>query len=377
MQWQLIESDEALQQLMTREAGCEVVIVDTEFMRRNTFYPEVALVQLCFVSAGSFSDMAWLIDPLRIENPEPLVTLLTNPAVVKVLHSASEDLEVFQRWLGVLPQPLFDTQKAAALLNLGFSLGYRALVQEICSVDLPKGETRSDWLQRPLTESQCEYAGLDVTWLAHVWQELNAQCVREDKLAWVLDDGKDAIAALATGADNTHRRIKTAWKLDPRQLAALIAVCRWREETAKGRNKPRGWIIDDKICLQLATSDAQNMAELRDELELPAPVLRRHGEELLRLLEVQRAVPEADLPLSLPPPLNASQREQVKKLKARVREFASKLAVAPEVLVYSKDYELLLRESWGEDIQFPVHWAGWREDAALVPLRQMLAGCDE
>jgi ribonuclease D len=114
VQWQLIESDEALQQLLAREANCEVVIVDTEFMRRNTFYPEVALVQLCFVTGESVSEKAWLIDPLRIDNPAPLAELLTNPAVLKVLHSASEDLEVFQRWLGVLPQPLFDTQRAAA-----------------------------------------------------------------------------------------------------------------------------------------------------------------------------------------------------------------------------------------------------------------------
>jgi len=377
MQWQLIESDEALQQLMVREAGCQVVIVDTEFMRRNTFYPEVALVQLCFVSGDSCSDMAWLVDPLRIENPEPLATLLSNPSVLKVLHSASEDLEVFQRWLGVLPQPLFDTQRAAALLDLGFSLGYRALVHTICSVDLPKGETRSDWLQRPLTESQCEYAGLDVTWLARVWRELNTQCVRQEKLAWVLADGKDAIAALATGADDTHRRIKTAWKLSSRQFGALVAICRWREETARGRNKPRGWIIDDQTCLQLATNGPQSLAELRDGLGLPAPVLRRYGEVLLALLETQRAVPEADLPLKLPPPLNASQREQVKKLKAQVREFATKLVVAPEVLVYRKDYELLLRESCGEDIQIPVHWAGWRMDTALAPLRQVLAGCGE
>ena len=128
MQWKLIESSEALRLLIEQESSCDVVIVDTEFMRRNTFYPEVALVQLCFVTGDSVSDMAWLIDPLEIDNPEPLATLLTNPDVLKVLHSASEDLEVFQRWLGVLPQPLFDTQRAAALLDRGFGLGYRAKI---------------------------------------------------------------------------------------------------------------------------------------------------------------------------------------------------------------------------------------------------------
>jgi ribonuclease D len=374
MQWQLIESDEELGQLLAREAGCEVVIVDTEFMRRNTFFPDVALVQLCFVSSDSDSDMAWLVDPLQIENPRPLAELLTNTGVLKVLHSASEDLEVFQRWLGVLPQPLFDTQRAAALLDLGFGLGYRALVQLICAVDLPKGETRSDWLQRPLTESQCEYAALDVTWLLEVWRHLNSECVRHDKLDWVLADGADAIAALATGVEDTHRRIKTAWKLNPRQLGALIAISRWREKTARIKNKPRAWIIDDQVCMQLATHDPQTKAELKDELGLPAPVLRRYGEELLSLLAEQRAVPEEDLPLVLPPPLNAGQRQQIKALKGRVRELAVTLGVTPESLGSGKDYELLLREASGESIQAPVHWAGWRAGVVLDPLRKWLEG---
>jgi ribonuclease D len=371
MQWQLIESDDTLAQLLDREGDADVVVVDTEFMRRNTYYPEVALVQLCFESAR---DTAWLIDPLKIADPTPLVELLTDASVLKVLHSASEDLEVFQRWLGVLPQPLFDTQRAAALLNLGFGLGYRALVQAICSVDLPKGETRSNWLQRPLTGAQCDYAAQDVTWLMRVWEDLHSQCERDDRLDWVLADGRDALAALVTGDGASHRRIKSAWKLSPRQLGTLAAVCRWREETARDRNRPRAWIIDDKTCLDLATRDPKTSAELRDGLGLPAPVLRRYSDTLLDLLAWQRSLPAAELPQRLPTPLNASQRELVKRLKAQVRDMAESLAVAPEILMVGKDYELLLREAAGETISCPGHWDGWRRDKVLVPLREYLAG---
>lgn len=374
MQWQLIESDTALEQLLAREAGCKVVIADTEFMRRNTFYPEVALVQLCFVHDDAGTDTAWLIDPLRIENRTPLAALLSNPAVLKVLHSASEDLEVFQRWLGVLPQPLFDTQRAAALLNIGFGLGYRALVQEVCAVDLPKGETCSDWLQRPLTESQCEYAGLDVTWLLPVWRELHARCEQQDKLKWVLSDGRDATSTLGTEANDFHKRIKTAWKLDRRQLGALAAICRWREEIARQRDKPRSWIIADQTCLQLALKDPASMTELRDNVTLPAPVLRRHGAEILAVLAEQREKPDEELPATLPAPLDARQRETINRLKAQVREIASQLSIAPEVLVPAKDYELLLRETTGENVQPPAHWSGWRRDVVLAPLRQALTG---
>ena len=377
MQWRLIESSEALRLLIAQNSGCETVIVDTEFMRRNTFYPEAALVQLCFVAGDAVSDMAWLIDPLKIDDPEPLAVLLANSDVLKVFHSASEDLEVFQRWLGVLPQPLFDTQRAAAVLDRGFGLGYRALVQDVCAVDLPKGETRSDWLQRPLTESQCDYAGLDVTWLSLVWRELNEQCMRQGKLHWVLADGSDAISAVGADIYKLHARIKTAWKLNSRELGVLTAVCRWREKTARDRNKPRAWIVDDQACLKLAVEDPRTLNALKDNIGLPSSVVRRHGEQLLELLAVQREVSDLDLPAKLPPPLDAAQRDLVKKLKAKVREIAITLAVAPEVLVYSKDYELLLREAQGDVFELPVHWLGWREDAVLVALRQFLASASE
>jgi ribonuclease D len=374
MRWQLIDSDDALRQVLAQHAHCKTVIVDTEFMRRNTFFPEVALVQLCFADDGNDSEIAWLIDPLGVSDTAPLSRLLSDATVLKVLHSASEDLEVFQRWLGVLPQPLFDTQRAAALVNIGFGLGYRALVNQICGVDLPKSETRSDWLQRPLTQSQCEYAGLDVTWLLPVWRELQQRCVQENKLQWALADGRDALSQLGTEVEDFYKRIKKAWKLDRRQLGILAAVCSWREETARTRDKPRSWIIDDEVCFQLAVQDPDSLSKLRDGVGLPSPALRRYADELLHVLAAQRAVANDRLPAPLPAPLDAIGREQVKGMKAQVRDIASALSVAPEALVQSKDYELLLRENSGDNFQEPIHWRGWRKDAVFTPLRNALAG---
>lgn len=371
MDWQLIESDEALQKKLLEVAHCDVVMVDTEFMRRDTFFPQIALLQLCFVSHEETT--AWLIDPLCISDVSPLAELLENPQVLKVLHSASEDLEVFHRWLGVLPQPLFDTQRAASLLDRGFGLGYRALVQTICDVDLPKGETRSNWLQRPLTTSQCDYAGLDVTWLLSVWRDLHAQCERDGKLEWVLADGLDAVNALASTQTGTHKRVKTAWKLNSRELGILIAVCDWREQTARDRDKPRGWIIDDKACLQLAQFDPKSADELEATVEIPAGALSRYTDPLLEVLAAQREVSAEQLPPPMPGPLDASQRDKLKKLKRRAKEIAVQLTIAPEVALPSKDYELLLREADTPGFKAPGSWRGWREDNVLVPLRHFLA----
>jgi ribonuclease D len=367
MEWQLIESDAALQAMLREEAGSDVVAVDTEFMRRNTFYPQVALVQLCF------GDRAWLVDPLKLEDPAPLADLLSNPAIIKVLHSASEDLEVFQHWLGVLPSPLFDTQRAAALVNRGFGMGYRALVLEICTVDLSKGETRSDWLQRPLTESQGEYAAQDVAWLLPVFEELRQACEAQDKFHWVLADGQDAIEGLASTNGDYYKRVKTAWKLNSRQLLALMAICDWREGTARRRDKPRNWIIDDRACFQLAQSDPRTRTELQANVELPPPALRRYGEELLELLEDLRQRPDSALPPPLPGPLQAAQRQRLKTLKEWSREIAQELDVAPEVLLQARDYEALLRQSEGEEISEPRHWRGWRAGVVLEHLRDRMA----
>lgn len=371
MSWQIIDSDAKLADLLSKAGDCRSVMVDTEFMRRNTFYPQVALLQLCFDS-GPVAETAWLIDPLEIQDFAPLVQLLTDQAVLKVLHSASEDLEVFQRWLGILPEPMFDTQRAAALLNIGFGMGYRNLVHALCEVDLPKGETRSDWLQRPLTESQCEYAAQDVTWLLKAWRILDARCREQGKLDWVLADSADALGAAGNNGGAYYKRIKNAWKLDRRQLGALIAVCDWREKTARERDKPRSWIIDDKACLQLAQARPSSRNGLRAAVELPPPAQRRYTDVLLDVLEKQREVPEGDLPQRLPEPLNARQRDQVKKLKSRVRELAEGLDAAPESLLQGKDYELLVRGTRGNSHSSPLHWQGWRRERVIEPLRQML-----
>ncbi len=348
-------------------------MVDTEFMRRNTFYPQVALVQLCFDQPGEDEPRAYLVDPLTIGDTAPLVELFGDPDVIKVLHSPSEDLEVFRHWLGVLPQPLFDTQRAAALLDLGFGVGYRNLVAQFTGVELPKGETRSDWLKRPLSESQCHYAAQDVTYLVTLWRELARRTTDAGKFEWVLADG-DAAIDTARALEERPRIIKGAWKLPHREQASLAALSAWREDTARRRDKPRNWILDDKACVQIASRQPDTVHQLQACAELPPPVLRRHGEEILDVLASQREVGEQDWPAPEPAPLSAAQRDAVKQLKRAVRDIADDLQVAPEILLSGQDFELLLREAAGEDIAPPAHWQGWRLEAAIAPLRRRLAG---
>ena len=363
MSWELVEGDAALARALDANTGAAFVAVDTEFMRRHTHFPKVALVQLCF------GGTALLIDPLTLDDPSPLSALLTDPGVTKVLHSASEDLEVFDHWLGVLPAPLFDTQRAAGLLDRGFGLSYRALVEAVCDVDLPKGETRSDWLQRPLTASQCEYAAQDVTFLVPVYEDLLRDCRQRSRLDWVLDDSADAVAGFGAASRDYYRRIKSGWKLDAAQLGCLQAISAWRESTARQRDKPRGWIIDDQACFEIARTRPDNLRQLAEVSGLPHGAVRRFGEELLDLIRQQGEVADSDLPEPLPGPLSSPQRNTLKSLKQRARVIAESLGVAPEALLPGKDYELLVREAAGEKIPVPSHWHGWRAGHVIAPLR--------
>lgn len=365
MSWELVTDSGTLVAIIEAHAGADAVVIDTEFMRQSTFYPQAALIQLCFVG----SEQAWLVDPLALSDLSPLVQLLDDPALTKVLHSPSEDLEVFQHLLDCLPRPLFDSQRAAAFLGLGFGLGYRGLIEQLTGAQLPKEETRSDWLRRPLSAAQLEYAAQDVVPLAQLYPRMRQDLLDAGRLEWVLEDSESAVQAALSPPAPPHLRVKSAWKLKQVQLARLAALCEWREERARAVDKPRNWILHDKSCLALAERGASNEAELARIPDMPASVVRKQGATLLTLLQHAEASDVIVPPL--PGPLTAQQRDTVKAMKKQVAAIAEEWQVAPEILLAGKDYELIVRlAEQGGGLDEPITWAGWRRQPLIEPLLQ-------
>ena len=181
-----------------------------------------------------------------------------------MIHSASEDLEVFSHWLGVLPTPLFDTQRAAALVGLGAGLSYRALVAHFFDIDLPKDETQSDWLQRPLSNAQAEYAAQDVTYLHPLGAQLQTRAAEQGRLDWVLEEG----ARLKPGGKPPISKFKTAYRLPPEQQRVLTTLVAWREQEAHDRDRPRSWILNDKIVMATARAVPRSVRALAAVQEL-------------------------------------------------------------------------------------------------------------
>ena len=365
MDLELVTDSASLAALLARFADDDVVVVDTEFMRQNTYYPQAALIQLCFPGEPG---KAWLVDPLAVEDFEPLRQLFSDSRITKVLHSASEDLEVFQKFLGVLPTPLFDTQRAAAFAGLGFSLGYRALVETVSGLSLAKGETRSNWLARPLSDSQLEYAAADVIPLLPVYYDLREKLDALQRSDWVLEDGATAAKEAAAPPAPSHLKVKSAWKLKPRQLATLAMVCEWRDERARRLDKPRSWILADKVCLAVAQRLPGSMGQLREVPDMPQAVVRKQGEVILDIVASARALEGSELPQSMAAPLDAGQREQLKQLKKAAAELARDWQVEPEALLPARDYELMVRLSSGEALARPERWSGWRAKPLVEPL---------
>lgn len=345
------------------------VALDTEFMRVDTFYPIAGLLQ---VSGG---DGAYLIDPLRISDWRPFAALLEAPNVVKVLHSCSEDLEVFLRLSGSLPAPLFDTQLAAGYLNLGFSMGYSRLVQALLDIELPKGETRSDWLQRPLSELQVRYAAEDVLHLVEVYRALMARLAPQ-KVAWVLEDGAELVANLSreVAPEDAWREAKLAWKLSRQQQAVLRALCAWREREARARNQPRNRVLREHSLWPLARTQPDNLVALARIEDMHPKTVRQDGETLLKLIREAAALPPEQWPEALPEPLPIEASTLLKKLRAVGQREGERLDIVPELMLRKKTLEALLKSGFPNGpYQLPDSLRGWRRELMGQALLDCLA----
>lgn len=338
------------------EAG--PVAMDTEFMREKTYYPELALVQL-----GRPGEVL-LLDAPKLGRLPAMIALLQAPCL-KVMHSASEDLQALHHTYGVLPQPLFDTQVAAGLVGLDPSMSYQKLVAELCGVPLEKGETRSDWLRRPLSEAQLHYAADDVRYLLEPYAELSRRLEALQRRAWLDEDCQRAVAQAIGGDDpHPHLAVRPAQGLLRPVQARLRRLLRWRDVQARAGNRPRSWVLDPTLALDLAQRAPMERSVFEQLLDRNPKSPRKRRDELFELACAEPDAEELDIPLAeLPDP---QERDQLRRLQKAVTTVAGELGINESVLASRRHLETLLREGrWSN------HLSGWRRgvlEANLVPL---------
>ena len=335
--------------------------LDTEFVRERTYWPQLALVQ---VALGDGADDILLVDPLVPGMVDALRPLLTDTGVLKIMHSPSEDLVALLHTCGVAPQPLFDTQVAAALCGLGAGVGYQRLVQESLGVALPKGETRSDWLRRPLSPSQLEYAADDVLHLFALHDRLAAQLEALGRGDWLAEDCARMVANAEQDAPERwpHLALRAAQFLDAEGQHRLLRLLRWRDAHAREADRPRSWILDNELAVQLARNPPADRAALQARLDAHPKAPRKLAAALWQAL----ATPLADEMDA--PPIRQDDRDRgaLRRLQEAVAARSAELGLPDGVLASRRWLQSLLD---GDGWRGPL--AGWRRaqlESRLAPL---------
>lgn len=367
-----IRDSETLAQHCERWRQLSMVALDTEFMRVDTFYPRPGLIQL----ADEYN--CYLIDPLCIEDFSAFVELMADDSVLKLIHAGSEDLELLLNSYGVLPEPLFDTQIAAAFAGWGFSMGLQRLVDHALGVQLGKGETTSDWMQRPLTPEQEHYAALDVAYLPAIALQLQEQLKQLGRLDWVMEECSVLrMSVIDTDPQGLsyYRRFSQVWNISEVKRAGLRDLTAWREQACRAQDIPRNRLLRNQHLLSIIERWPQTPEALSRVPELRRKVVKDHGETILNCIRnAQNSAAELP-PEPIQRPLHYAWNKRIKVLKAIGREVAQEQGLAVEVLLRKRDVDALIqsRSSVG-GYTLPPTLQGWRKplvgEALLEQLQQ-------
>jgi ribonuclease D len=338
-----------------------VIGLDTEFQRTDTFFPLPGLYQ---VSSG---DEVYFLDPLAITDFGPLLELLEDRRVTKIVHSCSEDLELLRHHFGAVPVGLFDTQLANAFLTPDYSVSFTRLVSERLGVDLEQHETRSNWLARPLTPEQVQYAWEDVHFLPPLYEALSSQLQAAGRMAWFRDEMDRRGRFQLNDPDTYYLSVKKGWRLPGPARARLQQLTAWRERQAMAEDRPRNRIVRDEHLLELALKEEIDDRDISGLM--PPGVVRRYLDALLSAH--QDGVNQQDHPPPAELPLGASDLTVVRELREVARACAERLGLAPELLARKREVEACLRhhEETGE---LSEAYRGWREPLVGEAFRTIL-----
>jgi ribonuclease D len=337
----LITTSAALAELCGRLAKADFVCVDTEFMRENTYWPELCLIQI------ADSEEAAAIDPLAKDiDLSPLLDLLVdNEDVLKIFHAGGQDVEIIYNLTGKTPHPIFDTQIAMMAVSQSEQIGYSNLVESWLGLQIDKGARFTDWSRRPLTERQIEYAIGDVTHLAKIFPKLLQRLIKTGRGTWLnIEMEKLADPAGYKNDPNlSWQRIKAAGR-NPGMLGRLKALAHWRELEAQDKNLPRGRIARDETLADLASHPPKVQADLAKVRGLSAGWKDNEiGKRLMAALENSKPLPDSELPARTPrgAPLGKEGALVADLLKLLLKIRSREIDVASRLLARSEDLELL------------------------------------
>ncbi|EKD38950.1 MAG: hypothetical protein ACD_75C00553G0006 [uncultured bacterium] len=338
----LIQTEAELDILVRRAKQTDAVALDTEFVWERTYYPQLGLIQIALSDEDCY-----LIDPVAVKNLQALGQLLSDRGVVKILHDAPQDLAILQRATGATPQNIFDTRLAAGFSNLPATLSLGNLVKELLDIELSKEETRTNWLQRPLTEEQVRYALDDVRYLRAVRVLLLSRIIGPKIRSWLQEDLNllnNPATYCGTPADERYLRIRNIGTLDRPGLAILMNLTTWRDGMAKKHDRPRGHIIKDTILLEIARKKPRTLLELKNGSEISDNAMNKYGQNIVAIIDTTLKQPEDTFPaLQHPARLSSSDRDGLEKLNKLITLKAGLLGIAPSLVGNVSELKMLVK----------------------------------
>ncbi len=358
----IVDTNEALIALIADLSKAPYLALDTEFLRDQTYYPKLCLIQVASPD-GDTPGVEAIIDPLAPGlDLAPFYELLKRPNIIKVLHAARQDIEIFYLQGGVLPEPLFDSQIAAMVCGFGDAASYETLSRKIAHVEIDKSARFTDWSHRPLSRRQLEYALADVTHLRVIYEWMKARLEKTGRSAWVAEE----VSALQ---DPALYRLdpELAWRrLKPRSsskkfLAMLAAIAAWREREAQARDIPRGRVLKDEALSEIAAHPPENGEALERIRAVPKGFANsRSGKGLMEALAAgaNAPMPPGAETLQAPRRRREPSPAAIDLLKTLLRLRAESAGVAPRLIANAEDIEKLAAN---EDDGVAA-LAGWRAE---------------
>lgn len=360
----LIQNEADLNDFVESVQQQSTIAIDTEFVREKTYFPQPGLIQIA--AAGKIS----CIDPVLISDLSSFYRLLSNPSIVKILHAAGQDLELFQVMSAVPVEPVFDTQIAADFLNEGNQIGYAGLVEKRTGIVLAKDHTRTNWLARPLSSDQIQYAADDVRYLEEIYHAQRSVLAQSGRLSWLEEDCALMVEKQQQkpSADGLLLRIKGHYELSGvhRSIARELAI--WREKAAQKRDLPRRWILADDVMVRLARSKVNSSSELSRFDGLTAAQHKQYADGIMAAIETGKTLQESDWPLpaknSRPKP---ETTKKLKQIKSELVKIAAREDINPALFANRKALEQLIEGD--SDIAL---MRGWRYELAGKQIEMLL-----
>mgnify|MGYP001486694375 FL=1 len=329
----------------------KVLAVDTEFIRDSTYYPSLCLIQIAGIN------FAAAIDPLAKLDMSPIWELLLNKNILKVFHAGRQDIEIFFGLMGEIPTPIYDTQIAAMFCGLGDQVSYESLVNKFLGLSVNKEHQFTNWLQRPLSKNQINYAISDVTHLISIFPLIRQVIKDNNREEWVTKElehlSKKELYKVK--ADEVWKKIKLK-NSNPQMLNLLKYLAYWRENECKKRNIPRNRLIRDDVLINISFSKPKTMSELKKIRAIPKNLSNDDFSQILEVIDKAEKVRREEWPListSTSPQISKSSLELLKIL---LKYCSEENGLAEKVIANTDDLKSILE---GQKKNMKV-FTGWR-----------------